>query len=181
MNVKVFTIKFNTLTESFDDTEVRAFLADKEVLSLHDHAFTKQGTPYLLIVAVYHGMTHHPENSAPINGKNHANIPDESWRKILTQADYPLYDTLREWRAQKGKEGGMPHYIVCTNKQLAEIAHQRPTSLNALSKIEGLGQNRLKKYGQELLAILHPSTSGTMIPEGASENETFVPDQDTPF
>ena len=43
VNVKIFTLKFETLSGGFDDAEVRTFIADKEVLSIHDHAFVHHG------------------------------------------------------------------------------------------------------------------------------------------
>lgn len=172
MNVKIFTLKFNVLTCSFDDTEVRIFVADKEVQSIHDHAFTHQGMPYLTLVVVYNPAAGVNENPMP-TGKNHANARDENWRKILSDADIPLFNTLREWRSGKGREEGVPTYFVCTNKQLADIVHFRPDSMTALAKVDGFGEGRLKKYGQEILMILGKKV-GTDIPQ----SERTVPNQD---
>jgi superfamily II DNA helicase RecQ len=38
----------------------------------------------------------------------------------------PLFNQLREWRRERCKRDGVPPYIVCTNKQLAQMAVQRP-------------------------------------------------------
>ncbi|MEO5369199.1 MAG: HRDC domain-containing protein [Magnetococcus sp. DMHC-1] len=152
MKVRIFTLKYNSLTCSFDDSDVRTFIADKEVQSIRDHAFVHQGVPHLALVVVYH-LASGSETSVPI-GKNHANERDESWRKVLTDADMPLFNTLREWRSGKAKEEGVPTYFVRTNKQLADVVRQRPDSMSGLAKIDGFGEGRLKKYGQEILAVL---------------------------
>lgn len=170
VNVKIFTLKFNQLTFSFDDTEVRAFMADKEVQKIRDHAFVHQNMPCLTLVVVYHPTAGTSENPIP-TGKNHANERDENWRKILSEADIPLFNTLREWRSSKGREEGVPTYFVCTNKQLADVVHLRPESMSALAKVDGFGEGRLKKYGQEILAILGKKV-GANIPQ---EAETTVP------
>lgn len=82
MKVRIFTLKYNSLQGGFDDAEVRAFLADKEVQGIHDHAFVHQGTPHLTLVVTYHGQEG-GESFVP-TGKNRANEREESWRKVLT-------------------------------------------------------------------------------------------------
>ena len=107
-------------------------------------------------------------------GKNHANTRDESWRKILNEGEIPLFNTLREWRSAKSKEEGVPIYFVCTNKQLADVVHLRPESMTALGKVDGFGEGRLRKYGQEILAILGKKVeNGRTVPDsGPAQSET---------
>ena len=45
-------------------------------------------------------------------------------------------------------------YLVFTNAQLAEMATSRADSLAALGRIDGVGEARIKKYGQRMLAVL---------------------------
>ena len=111
MNIKVFTLKFNSLLGGFDDAEVRAFIADKEVQEIHNHAFTHQGFPYLTLVVNYRSLENNSENSVPTVKKHHT---DDSWRKLISSTDIPFYNTLREWRAAKSKEEGIPTYFICT-------------------------------------------------------------------
>ena len=54
MHVRVFTLRFDPATESFDDTPVREFLADKAVCAVRDHFFVQEGVPYLTLVVTYH-------------------------------------------------------------------------------------------------------------------------------
>jgi ATP-dependent DNA helicase RecQ len=79
---------------------------------------------------------------------------DETWRALLQDADMPLFETLRSWRAEKCKQDGIPPYVICNNKQLAKIAASRPQTLSALMQIEGFGQAKAKKYGQAMLELL---------------------------
>ncbi|MBF0423375.1 MAG: HRDC domain-containing protein [Magnetococcales bacterium] len=169
VNVRVFTLKLNVLTGSFDDSEVRAFTSDKDVHSIRDHAFVHQGVPHLALVVTYHAASG-SESSEP-TGKNHANERDESWRKVLKDADMPMFNTLREWRAKKSREEGIPPSFGCTNKQLADVVRLRPGNVTALAKMDGFGEGRLKKYGQEILTVLGKSV-GTNIPQ---EDEGIVP------
>jgi superfamily II DNA helicase RecQ len=45
---------------------------------------------------------------------------DESYKEKLTETDWPLFNVLREWRAERCKEEGIPPYVICTNLQLAK-------------------------------------------------------------
>jgi ATP-dependent DNA helicase RecQ len=85
---------------------------------------------------------------------------DEKYKEILTENDWPIFKRLKEWRAEKCKKEGVPPYIVFTNLQLAKIAATRPTSLNAIQQIEGIGNSKREKYGNEILQIIKPDESG---------------------
>jgi superfamily II DNA helicase RecQ len=152
MPTRVFTLAFDPATEHFNDEPVRQFLADKEVLSVHDHFFVKDGLPYLALVACYR-----PGTAAPAPGPSTdrgARQRDESWRDDLTKDDWPLFNTLRDWRSERSKRDGVPHYVICTNRQLTAVVTRRPATLAELGQIEGFGEAKLKKYGREMLAIL---------------------------
>ena len=79
---------------------------------------------------------------------------DESWKEILTPHDQPLFNALRDWRMQRSRLEGIPPYVICNNRQLAEMAHNRPQSLGALMRIGGIGKKKAEKYGEEMLAVL---------------------------
>lgn len=176
MNIRIFTLRFNPLLGGFDDAEVRQFLADKEVHSVHDHAFIHHGTPHLALVVTYHGGD--VERVVP-TGKDRANDQEGNWRKLMKEGDLPLFNSLREWRSGKAKEEGVPPYFVATNRQLAEIARNRPDSLAALGRVDGFGEGRLKKYGRAILALLGKQV-GTDVSSMPDQGENSVPEPGQP-
>jgi ATP-dependent DNA helicase RecQ len=145
MLVRVFTLKFHLATECFDDEEVQEFIKDKEVLSIREHFFVKQETPYLVLI-----VTYLPGESKPVSTKK----TKDDWRKLLSNEQMPLFEALRSWRAERAKQDGVPPYIICTNKEFVEMATQRPDSLAGLTKIYGFGKAKAEKYGKEILAVL---------------------------
>lgn len=149
--MRIVTLPFDPELSSFDDEPVRGFLADKELLEMRDHFFVYQGKPHLAVVLIYR-----PETIATPKpgGKDEASDRRDSWRDLLERGDWPLFNTLREWRGQRAKEEGFPPYVICTNKQLAELVHARPQTLSKLGEIEGFGKAKLKKYGKEILSYL---------------------------
>ena len=66
----------------------------------------------------------------------------------------PVFERLRAWRAATAKEQGVPAYVVFHDATLREIATVMPTSLAALGTISGIGEGKLAKYGQDVLAAL---------------------------
>jgi len=125
-------------------------LLDKEVISIHDHFFIKDDTPYLAVVACYRAASLPPAATS----EKPARTRDESWRDLLTEADWPLFNTLRGWRSEQAKKEGIPPYVISNNRQLAEVVKARPETLAGLGQIDGIGEAKLKKYGKELLALL---------------------------
>jgi len=150
MQMRIFTLRFNPVTEGFDDSPVAEFVKDKEVLSIDNHFFVKDEVPYLAIVVRYRTVVP-PAPAATVKPEKRR---DESWRELLTEADWPLFNTLRTWRSELAKEQGIPPYVICNNRQLAEVVKSRPRTLAALGRIEGFGEAKLKKYGKDLLAFL---------------------------
>jgi len=62
---------------------------------------------------------------------------DESWKENVAEADWPLFNTLRDWRSARSKRDGVPPYVICTNKQLAALIVARPQTLGQLGEVEG--------------------------------------------
>ncbi|WP_329241109.1 DNA helicase RecQ [Actinoallomurus sp. NBC_01490] len=65
-----------------------------------------------------------------------------------------LFEKLRTWRAASAKEQGVPPYVVFHDKTLREIATVRPSSLEELSTVNGVGESKLAKYGRQILDTL---------------------------
>jgi ATP-dependent DNA helicase RecQ len=63
----------------------------------------------------------------------------------------PVFEQLRAWRAAAAKEQGVPAYVIFHDATLREIATGRPTTLEQLGTVTGVGDNKLEKYGQQLL------------------------------
>ncbi len=79
--------------------------------------------------------------------------------RVATQDDLPehampVFEKLRAWRGATAKEQGVPAYVVFHDATLRQIAAQAPTTLDALGTISGIGENKLAKYGQQILDTL---------------------------
>jgi ATP-dependent DNA helicase RecQ len=72
----------------------------------------------------------------------------------LPQEAAPRFERLRAWRAATAKEQGVPAYVIFHDATLRQIATERPGSLEALGTVSGVGENKLAKYGEGVLASL---------------------------
>jgi ATP-dependent DNA helicase RecQ len=72
----------------------------------------------------------------------------------LSPAAAPVFERLRAWRAAAAKEQGVPAYVIFHDSTLRQIATESPTTLAALSQVTGVGENKLAKYGQQILDTL---------------------------
>ncbi|MEV4827515.1 DNA helicase RecQ [Micromonospora sp. NPDC049257] len=72
----------------------------------------------------------------------------------LSPAAGSLFERLRAWRGAAAKEQGVPAYVIFHDATLRQIATDSPTSLAELSRISGVGENKLAKYGESILTVL---------------------------
>lgn len=68
--------------------------------------------------------------------------------------DKELTERLREWRREKSAELGAPAYMILSQGGLLGIAASRPTTLEELSSISGIGPVFMKKYADEVLELI---------------------------
>ena len=61
---------------------------------------------------------------------------------------------LRQWVAQEAERRGLPAYMILNNQTLIELERKRPSTYPELELIPGLGERKIAKYGEALLAII---------------------------
>ncbi|RSN29355.1 DNA helicase RecQ [Amycolatopsis sp. WAC 01416] len=66
----------------------------------------------------------------------------------------PVFELLRSWRAAAAKEQGVPAYVIFHDATLRQIATKRPATLQELGSVSGVGENKLAKYGEQILETL---------------------------
>jgi ATP-dependent DNA helicase RecQ len=65
-----------------------------------------------------------------------------------------VFEQLRAWRTGVAKELGMPPYVIFHDATLRQIAATPPTTLAGLAAINGVGETKLARYGQQILDVL---------------------------
>ena len=70
-----------------------------------------------------------------------------------------LVAALRAWRAEVARKRGFPAYVVLHDSTIDGIAIARPTTLDQLRGIAGIGDKKLEHYGEELIAMVRAADS----------------------
>ncbi|UCC63813.1 MAG: ATP-dependent DNA helicase RecQ, partial [Anaerolineae bacterium] len=65
-----------------------------------------------------------------------------------------LLDRLWTWRREQAREQNVSAFVIFHNSVLERIAAVRPSTLDQLSAIKGIGPAKLEKYGQAVIALL---------------------------
>jgi ATP-dependent DNA helicase RecQ len=74
---------------------------------------------------------------------------------VLPEAAAAVFERLRAWRAATAREqGGVPAYVVFHDATLRQIALRSPSTLAELATVNGVGETKLGRYGQEILDLL---------------------------
>jgi ATP-dependent DNA helicase RecQ len=63
----------------------------------------------------------------------------------------PLFQALRALRKRIAEREGVPPFIVFGDAALAEMAALRPTDADGLLRVNGVGRQKLSRYGEEFL------------------------------
>jgi len=66
---------------------------------------------------------------------------------------------LKKWRADQAAQEGVPLYMVAQNRWLEDIVRMPARTLDDLTKVNGLGEWRIKKYGAKMVEILNSANS----------------------
>jgi ATP-dependent DNA helicase RecQ len=69
------------------------------------------------------------------------------------------FERLRTWRGATAKEQGVPAYVIFHDATLREIATAAPSTLAELAGVNGVGETKLARYGDEILATLAAATA----------------------
>ncbi len=81
------------------------------------------------------------------------------YKEELSPEDFAIFVKLREWRKEAAASESIPVYTILTNEQLAIIAKKRILTHSDLKEIEGIGEARIKKYGDSVIRIIEQETS----------------------
>jgi ATP-dependent DNA helicase RecQ len=69
----------------------------------------------------------------------------------LDEATTALFEELRAVRLSLAREEGVAAYIIFPDRTLIEMAEQRPATLDAMRRVQGVGDRKLAAYGEAFL------------------------------
>lgn len=85
----------------------------------------------------------------------------EGWSPILRTgegAHSALREALRAWRLSKSRELNIPPYTLFWDRTLDELCLRRPATPEQLLSIWGIGEQKRRLFGEEILSIIRDSS-----------------------
>ena len=86
-------------------------------------------------------------------GRRQSTVAPE-WEEFAGPRERRLWERLRSLRLDLARSQGVPPYIIFNDATLREMTMVKPSSLDELAGISGVGKRKLNRYGEEFLAIL---------------------------
>ena len=81
-------------------------------------------------------------------------IPQESKEINPVNEAFDLFFILKKWRLDKSKTLNIKAYYIFSDKVLSDIASFKPTTLEGLNGIKGIGDKKIEQYGLEIIEII---------------------------
>jgi ATP-dependent DNA helicase RecQ len=72
----------------------------------------------------------------------------------LSTSEQAIFERLRWWRVETAKVHNTAAYIIFHDSTLREIAKAKPSTLEDLRGVSGVGEKKLESYGAEIVALI---------------------------
>ena len=80
------------------------------------------------------------------------------WQKMVivkkAKAKGELFEALRSLRKELATKEKLPPYMIFSDATLIQMATDKPTDLELMKNIRGVGEFKLQKYGEEFLTVI---------------------------
>lgn len=139
MQFTIFAIPY--FGDKTKENELNAFLRSKKVVTVSKELVTVANEAYWSFCVRW------------LLGEPSTKPQKVDYTKGLTQAEFIKYEQLKVIRKQLAQTMGIPAYAVFTNKELCEVAKLTEITKKTLLTVEGIGQGKLQKVGEDFLKL----------------------------
>ncbi|NOD33201.1 MULTISPECIES: DNA helicase RecQ [unclassified Ruegeria] len=75
-------------------------------------------------------------------------------KAMVSEEDAPLLSALKAKRRALAESARVPAYVIFPDRTLIEMAENRPTTLDDMARIGGVGAKKLERYGDTFLEVI---------------------------
>jgi superfamily II DNA helicase RecQ len=124
--------------------ELNRFLKSHRIVSIERKLMdSERGTGWVFLV----------EYGSDERAQIHSGSPKVDYKELLNEQEFIVFDKLRQFRKEIAEKQKLPVYTIFNNEQLAGMVKNPPSSLADLGKIPGIGEAKLKQYGEQFLNL----------------------------
>ena len=170
--IKVLLGKKTERTLHFGHTDLSVFGCGKELREKQWYSVFRQlaAANYLTVDLEAFGAFKLNDNSWAVlkNGQKIFQREDPTPRKgsrkehraqanaaTMGEKESVIFEALRTLRLELAKQQNLPSYVVFHDSTLREMASRKPSTLAEFANVPGVGEAKLKRYGERFLEALH--------------------------
>ncbi len=146
MNLKIFNTRLSAENVLNDQTAINSFMNSVSVKNTAAQFIP--GNPDAWSILVFYDE---PSNGKPVEKPKPPTITE----KDLSAEEKTILSALKLWRKDKAKEMNLPEFMICHQATLLFISRDKPDDLVGLSKIKGMGDQKIAAFGNDIIAILN--------------------------
>ena len=170
--IDVLTGKRTERIEQYKHDQIKTFGVGADLQKSDWHAIFRQlvAGGYLSVDMAGHGGLRLHKRSEPLlkgeetisfrelvktkEGKEAKKGSKSSPAHTISDDEQNSWQMLRDKRLALSREQNVPPYVIFHDTTLLEMLRRKPTSLLEMSKIPGVGDSKLQKYGQVFLDVI---------------------------
>ncbi|MBB3104477.1 DNA helicase RecQ [Azomonas macrocytogenes] len=79
--------------------------------------------------------------------------------QLVRTEERQQWEVLRSLRRKLAEEHGVPPYVIFPDATLLQMLRSKPSNLQEMARINGVGGRKLERYGESFLAVLQGNSS----------------------
>jgi superfamily II DNA helicase RecQ len=73
----------------------------------------------------------------------------------LSSDEKEIVSALKQWRKDKAQSVNLPDFMICHNAEILAVTKFKPRTMEELSRVKGFGDQKVAKYGDDIIAVLN--------------------------
>lgn len=73
----------------------------------------------------------------------------------LSKDEKEIVSALKQWRKDRASAVNLPDFMICHNAELLAVTKLKPRTMEELSRVKGFGEQKVAKYGDDIIAVLN--------------------------
>lgn len=148
MQIKIFDISSRGSEDAQE--QINKFMRQQKVLDVDRQFYvSSDNIGHWSVFVTYLPMS----QQSALQGNTSERKEKVDYKTILSEEEFAKFTKLRALRKKLAADDAVPAYAVFTDAELVQLARLPQLDALSMSKISGIGEKRIEKYGRLLCAL----------------------------